>query len=235
MSTPCDETAAIDEKVVADYLRRHPDFFLRHPRLLAELELMHETGPATSLIERQVAILRRHNRQYREQLHEWIRIARDNDRLIARLHKLTLELLDAADAARIVALLRESLLADFEADVAALHVLHPEARRLLGLEQDAFLRLEARTLPPELDKIVAAARPACGKFSDEILGWLFGEQAAPVASAALLPLELGGQARGLLAIGSHDLRRFHAEMGTAYLQHLGALVSRRLRPHFESD
>ena len=41
---------------VADYLRRHPGFLRDRPKLLAELELAHESGGAVSLIEHQVRV-----------------------------------------------------------------------------------------------------------------------------------------------------------------------------------
>lgn len=239
-STPCDEAAHIDEQAVVDYLTRHPDFFVKHGVLLGELNLPHETGAATSLIERQVAVLRHHNRQYRDQLQELIRIAQDNDKLIGRLQQLTLALLDTDDLARIIDLLRRSLRADFQAEAAVLHLMALPAGALTTSENDDFLRLAAHDAaeapPAEIGRIIERRQPVCGKFSDETLEYLFGEQAAPVASAALLPLDLGStETSGLLAIGSHDLRRFHAEMGTAYLRHMGELIGRKLRPHLSGD
>ncbi len=236
MSTPCDQAETVDEQAVVDYLRRHPDFFVKHGVLLGELELPHETGAATSLIERQVAVLRHHNRQYREQLQELVRIAQDNDKLIERLQLLTLALLDTEDLSQIVALLRQALEADFHAEAAVLHLMEVPAGLLEEAAMNGFLRITAHDSadapPTEVGKIVARRKPVCGKFSDEALEYLFGEQAAPVASAALLPLDLGDSgASGVLAIGSHDLRRFHAEMGTAYLRHMGELIGRKLRPH----
>jgi uncharacterized protein YigA (DUF484 family) len=39
-----------------------------------------------------------------------------------------------------------------------------------------------------------------------------------------MPLRQGEQASGLLALGSEEPERFYAEMGTLYLERLGALV-----------
>ncbi len=238
MNIPCDETETVTEAEVAEYLRRHPDFFVRHSVLLSELELPHDTGPATSLIERQVAVLRHLNRQYREQLQELVRIARDNDRLIERLQQLTLSLLDTDHFDRLVHLLRQALHADFQADAAVLHLTGVDPAPLPAFEDDGFLRITTHGAadgpPPELCKIINRRQPVCGRFNETLLHYLFGEQAGTVASAALLPLHLGSGEdgiSGLLAIGSRDLRRFHAEMGTAYLRHMGELIGRRLHPH----
>ena len=47
-------TQSLDDASVAEYLRAHPDFLLRHPSVLAAVEVPHEVadGPVSSLIER---------------------------------------------------------------------------------------------------------------------------------------------------------------------------------------
>lgn len=42
------------EEAVAEYLETHPEFFERHPDLVAELRVPHASGHAISLIEHQV-------------------------------------------------------------------------------------------------------------------------------------------------------------------------------------
>ena len=49
----------LPEQAVVDYLTAHPDFFTRHPQLLRDLSLPHDSGNAVSLIERQVELLRK--------------------------------------------------------------------------------------------------------------------------------------------------------------------------------
>ena len=48
----------INAEQVADFLRRHPAFFVEHDELLADLIVPHEAGHAVSLVERQVKLLR---------------------------------------------------------------------------------------------------------------------------------------------------------------------------------
>ena len=50
------------DEAIAEYLLANPDFFTRNSDLLADLQLPHSTGgAATSLIERQVSMLRGRN------------------------------------------------------------------------------------------------------------------------------------------------------------------------------
>jgi len=60
-----------------------------------------------------------------------------------------------------------------------------------------------------------------------VCGTIFRPSAAEVRACALIPLG-GTTAEGLLALGSHDVARFHAGMGTVYLARLGDLLSRAL-------
>ena len=70
------------DEAVGRYLEQTPDYFLRHPELLAALALPHpEAGRAVSLVERQVRVLRDRNEQSTHQLQELITFARDNDQL----------------------------------------------------------------------------------------------------------------------------------------------------------
>ncbi|MEK7191649.1 MAG: DUF484 family protein, partial [Pseudomonadota bacterium] len=83
------------EDAVARYLEEHPDYFQRHPELLARITLNHQVGGrAVSLIERQVQVLRDQSRNLQRQLRELLGNARDNDALTDRLHRLALAMVD---------------------------------------------------------------------------------------------------------------------------------------------
>jgi uncharacterized protein YigA (DUF484 family) len=74
------------------------------------------------------------------------------------------------------------------------------------------------------------SRPHCGApVNIEVLGW-FGEMASHIRSVALTPLRRGNQIAGLFALGSVESERFYSEMGTLYLERIGALVSAALLP-----
>ena len=76
------------EEAVAEYLRSYPDFFARHSSLFADLRLVHKTGgPATSLLERQIALLRQRNRETEEQLKDLVSVAKLNNSLVEKIHQ----------------------------------------------------------------------------------------------------------------------------------------------------
>ena len=207
------------------YLRKHPDFLSGRPALLAELALSHDSGVATSLIERQVAVLRDQSHYYRNQLNELMNIAQDNDRLGGRFRALSLAFMDARDGGAAISLLEISLREDFVADYACLlwpeEVLPQFSGDLLSLRQG---RLEGL---PDFPKALLDGKPICGRFSDKLIESLFDDRS--VGSAALVPIRVDG-GMALLAIGCADETHFHADQGTIFLEYLGALLARSLFP-----
>lgn len=207
------------EDAVSRYLEEHPDFFLRHPDTLAKLALRHEAGPATSLIERQVRVLRDENDSLRQQLRDLVAIARENDVLAARLHRFAIAMADSASLDDVFDNAYEMLRREFRIDVVAI-LCHGEGNA-------AFTRSEFMGDDARLKSVLSeygAGKPVCGsRFDESLMKYLFGANAAEVRSAALIALGAQG-AFGLLALGSHDARRFHAEMGTVYLAKLGDIL-----------
>lgn len=224
------DEAGLDERAVADYLRRHPDFFERHVGLLALLRVPHPCGGAVSLIERQVSVLREQNRHLSRKLTELVNTARDNERLSTEIHRLALGLMEAEGFGAVAARVREVLSESFGAELAVMRLvrLPEESARL----EDGFVGVLDLD-DPEVERAFAAflkgRRPMCGRLKAEQVTLLFGDRAESVASGALV--YLGEHSHyGVLAIGSRSRDRFHPGMGTVFLGQLGALVSRALRP-----
>src|SRR5690554_1783272 len=103
----------LDDELVADYLRRNPDFFLQQDELLASLRIPHARGSTVSLVERQMEVLRKRGMDLRTRLSRLLEIARDNDRLFAQTRKLTLDMLQADSLESLVAVLHDGLRHEF--------------------------------------------------------------------------------------------------------------------------
>lgn len=216
------DTAGITTRQVRDYLIQHPDFFANEPDLLQQLEIPHPTGAHVSLIERQVAILRERNDHYRHRLDELITLARSNDRLLERLHALSVNLMAATSLDDLLAALLSELRDQFSADELA--IVLRDIRPGIG-------RPEVRQAPDNAADTLLGLRlekgPRCGELRGEQQRWLFADKADRVASAAVVPL--GAHARyGVLAIGSHQRSRFCGRPDTLFLTRLGELISARM-------
>ena len=197
---------------VASYLRRHPEFLKDFPDIALALQMPRDQGASTSLASYQLEVLRDKNRDMGRRLHELIEIAAENEQLMVRVHSLT------------VGLMRERTLADSVRRVAAglTEDFHTDLVRLVLFRADADLpaadwliaqRDGAKSMPAFAD-FLQRNEPLCGRLQPEKLDALFGDKAADVRSAVLVPID----GVGMLAIGSHDATRFHPGMGTVFLK-----------------
>lgn len=228
---------AIQEHTIADYLRDHPEFFLTHAGLLADIKVPHNNEGTVSLIERQVTVLREQNTLLQNKLNALVKVARDNDTLNEKIQRLTLALLEAPDLSATLRALTESLLHDFRADTLVLGLFTQEGR-LPVLDTQTALTLRAfHPDDPEATNgfatLLATGKPLCGRLRRGQSHYIFGDKAEEIAaSAVILALNLPGvdgmppKHLGLLGIGSHDPKRYHPAMGTLFLSYLGELIGR---------
>lgn len=165
----------ISDKEVIEYLQEHPDFFITHTHLLADLVVPHESGGAVSLIERQVAVLRDQNRQVRRELADLVQIARDNDRLNECLQRFALAVMGCATLSEIFNTLYDMLRSDLKADAVALRLFGNGEAALEDAElvNAAWVARDAAELEI-FRKILEAGKPVCGRLSPAQLHYLFG-------------------------------------------------------------
>lgn len=212
---------------IMDYLTAHPEFFNQHNDFLASLEIPHSSGNAISLIERQVSILREENQQHKKQLSQLFAIAKENEQSNQRMHKLTLSLLscNAIDACEVA--LDEHLCDDFLVDSVALRLFVTAIE-----DQPEHIFVEKNSmLAQELDKLLTTRKPLCGFFKQLPLETLFDNKAQSLSSLAIIPLFIEkNNCFGALILGSNNVRRFNADMGTIFLERLGEIISHRLNP-----
>ncbi|HEB58090.1 MAG TPA: DUF484 family protein [Gammaproteobacteria bacterium] len=220
------------EREVVRFLRDNPGFFGDHPDLLADMVLPHDTGGAVSLLEKQLSVLRDQKGELRARLNKLVENARQNELLIERIHHLTLDLLDADSLDAVLAATRSQLESNFNADAVTLRLFN------LGAEQQAVLAdthpdllHEGEALMEAFERSIRGCKPVCGRFTEAQLRLLFDD--APIASAALIPLctnDARDTCWGLLAIGSKDPARYHVDMGVMFLDLIGGILARVLRP-----
>jgi uncharacterized protein YigA (DUF484 family) len=220
------EVESLPEEAIAEYLHHHPDFFERHATLLTRLKIPHGRGPSTiSLVERQVLVLREKNEKLETHLQDLISVARANDALANKIHRLSCRLIRARNASAVVDALESSLREDFGAS-EWLMLLAPSAQSGFDHVNSRHLRVvSAPAVELKMfETLFESAKPRCGQIRDSQRDFLFGADTTEIGSAALVPL--GPQpTSGLLAISSPDAERFHPAMSTEFLARIGELVS----------
>jgi uncharacterized protein YigA (DUF484 family) len=223
-----------EEQNTINYLQQHHDFFNHHQELLLSLKIPHLNGGAVSLIERQVSIFREQNINLRKSLDELVIIAKDNESSNLRMHKLNLALLGCEGLDAIKVVLDKILCDEFSVDSVALKLfIEPVA------DQPEYLFGKADSvLVKELQKLLNKRKPTCGFFKNLPLqslfgekfgvefGEKFGEKADSIASLAVIPLFIEkNSCFGVLVLGSQNVSRFSANMGTHFLEKLGEILS----------
>ncbi len=219
--------ASLSDAEVAQYLQTYPDFFERNGPLLAKLRLPHlrDPGATVSLVERQVEVLRERNQSLERKLKELVDVARANDVLADRIHRLSQRLIRAQGLVGTVNAIETSLREDFEAMHSVL-VLFLEEARNAEPQATRFLRAadagsaEIKTF----ESLLQSGKPRCGQIRDTQRDYLFGKDTVEIGSVALTPIGPKGSL-GILAIGASDVDRFHPTMSTEFLSRIGELVA----------
>ena len=216
-----DNTRSVED-TVSKYLRQNPDFLEKQPALLKHLELNHASGPAISLIERQVQFLRQENEALEQQHNQLIQVAADNEKLMRRLHQLTLELMSMGDLPSFFDLLSKALLTEFKADI--LNITLFDLKIEAGAKTPLF---HIRRDDPEMQQFqdtLEKGHSVCGRLNRDKRDYLFATRAQWVQSMVLVPMGKDG----MMAIGSSDPARFYPGMGTLFLDLLADVVTSRL-------
>ena len=219
---PAEDAPALEDETVAAFLAEHPDFFVRRPDVLSEVELPADSGEAISLLERQVIALRGRNKNLREQLTTLLENADANDRVFSRTTTFTLALMDAADLASLDEVLACCLVEGFDADHATCFV--------EGWSPPASLHhlTGVATGEPPLPQLFDHTLPLCAAHRPEEYAALFPDSSLDaVGSIAIVPLRVDGL-NATLAIGSWDPQRFSPDMGKVFLLYIGDVLSRTL-------
>ena len=215
----------ISEDDIASYLISTPDFFERHADVLSSVQLTSPHGArAVSLQERQAEMLREKIRGLELRMMEMIRHGNENMLIADKLQRWSRQLFLVAQARDLPAVLVSEILSQFMVPQAALKLwnLKPEwAAESFAQGASGDVRSLAQSL----------TTPYCGVNSGfEAAGWL--EDPVAAASLAMLPLRpgLNQPAFGLLVLASPDPQRYHAGMGTDFLERIadiaGAALSR---------
>ncbi len=216
-------------RAVAAYLRAHPDFLAEHPDLLAALvPEQHKREDGT--LDLQAYLIQRQREQIQAlqaEREELVALHRDNLASQSRIHDVVLKLINAASFQELVQICTGDMTVLMDLDAAVLGVADPEdgvARTTAG-----GLRLIPSGAIEELlgEHNVALLDDKAGHPA------IFGQAAGIVRSAALVRLEAGDGADGLLAFGAREPGQFQPGQGTELLSFLARALEAAIRTQLE--
>jgi len=107
---------SIDPKKVEEFLLLNPEFLSDNSHILNSLEIVHETGGAVSLIQKQVEILRKNYESTSGNLLQLLEIASANEDIFEKTKKLILNLIVCKNLTEIVSVTEETFSKEFQSD-----------------------------------------------------------------------------------------------------------------------
>lgn len=240
----------ITDDLVVGYLKSNPEFFVQNQDIFSRLKIPHETGAAISLIEKQVSVLRGRCGHLENSLRDLISVARENENLNQRLHKLIQQVISVATIEEITSLIQNSLRENFSAEDVHIMLIAAAPRRVSRKKKaDGAAKPVDRTRvnrPQQVQgatvvshndrrvraftKLFAGSSTQCGMPADDQLKAILGKDHAHVASAALIPLHYQRKL-GVIMLTSRDESRFAAGRGVMFLDQLGELLGRRIHSY----
>lgn len=162
------------------------------------------------------------NEKLKSQLNELITIAQQNEELNQRIQRIITALTDTESLDEFFKILYSTLNNELNTDAVVIRwfdVLSSNFKHKEFVEYDAQIF-------SLFDEILENKQAICGQLKTEQLDYLFPN--SKIASAVLIPLGVD-KPLGLLAMASHDSKRFHSEMSTDFLIYLGNIISNLLR------
>ena len=209
----------ITENDIADFLTNTPDFFVRHAEVLAAVQLTSPHGNrAVSLQERQAEMLREKIKSLEHRTMDMLRHGADNVLIADKLQRWTLGLLRTTESADLPQNVAGELQAQFNIPQVAI--------RLWGIDAVFDAADFTDGVSEDVMAFVASlSGPYVGVNAGfEPVQWLPLPELAQ--SLALIPLRtVQAQAFGLIVLASPDPQRFHAGMGTDFLERIADIAS----------
>ncbi|ABD79500.1 DUF484 family protein [Saccharophagus degradans] len=221
--------ASITDQRVAEYLAENPDFFVKHSRLLGELELPHDSGKAVSLVERQVSVLRDRNMDMRQRLSNLLDNARENDRLFEKSKRLVLALLECNDLGDLVDALYYSFDKEFNIQHTRLIIFgnHQTVPSTAARIENLHVARDV------IGRRIKSPKAVSGGIKDDECKFLFDKDAPHIGSAAMSVL-IHSKPLGVLAIGNEDPKFYHSGMGTIFLGYIAEVLNRLLPKYIKN-
>lgn len=220
----------INEDKVAEYLRNHPDFFLRQEDLLADLSLPHKSGKAISLLERQVMILRNRGIDARQKLNNLLENARNNDQLFDTTRNLVLALLRANSITEVANITQDQLSNHESLDACEVIIIdHPDLKVSRAVRTESITQLKT-----DFSDVFRLKRTHCGPLDKKQIAYLFPAAKNTINSTALCPVINNSEVLAILALGNKTDNYFNVGLDTLFLDFMGHVVGALLDRHIAS-
>ena len=201
---------SIDPKDIEIFLLDNPDFFVSREALLSELDFKHDSGNASSLLERQIKRLREEQNTLMDLLTSFVGEAKVNEDLFIKSKNLTLSILEANDDDEVTERVVNEFTKNFGVDKCLLRFFNNT--EIAELEEQTGLSLHKGVIH-------------CGSFSSEKLSILFDSSKIESAVIAVL---VRGKKIGVLQLGSYERTKYLGDEDTTFIEYVRDVLEKRL-------
>tara|TARA_B110001450_G_scaffold113543_1_gene107334 strand:- start:521 stop:1156 length:636 start_codon:yes stop_codon:yes gene_type:complete len=201
---------SIDPKDIEIFLLDNPDFFVSREALLSELDFKHDSGNASSLLERQIKRLREEQNTLMDLLTSFVGEAKVNEDLFIKSKNLTLSILEANDDDEVTKEVVNEFTKNFGVDKCLLRFFNNS--EIAKLEDQTELSLHKGAIH-------------CGSFSSEKLSILF--DGSKIESAVIAVL-VHGKKIGVLQLGSYERTKYLGDEDTTFIEYVRDVLEKRL-------
>ena len=200
----------LNPKDVELFLLENLNFFETRESLVSELKFKHDSGSASSLLERQVAKLRDEHKNLMGLLNTFIKTASINEDLFNKSKSLTLQILSAKNKKEIINRVENAFKKEFKIDKPMLAFFRD--KKLDELEQSTGLSFHKGAIH-------------CGSFSSERMNVLFKDK--KIESMALTVIVAKNEI-GLLMLGSYDRTKYLGDEDTTFIEYIRDVLEKKL-------
>ena len=201
---------SIDPKDIEIFLLDNPDFFVSREALLSELDFKHDSGNASSLLERQIKRLREEQNTLMDLLTSFVGEAKVNEDLFIKSKNLTLSILEANDDDEVTERVVNEFTKNFGVDKCLLRFFNNT--EIAELEEQTELSLHKGVIH-------------CGSFSSDKLSILFDSSKIESAVIAVL---VRGKKIGVLQLGSYERTKYLGDEDTTFIEYVRDVLEKRL-------
>ncbi len=208
----------LTEKQVEEYLILNPNFLTNNPEVLNSLEVIHETGGAVSLIQKQVEVLRENYNATTNNLLGLLSVAKNNEEIFNETQQLILDLISSENATEIVGKTELTFEKQFNAT---------KCRVFFFKEQEYLPKgryLELKSAHQNFGDLYNAKDIYCGPCSKNQADFIFGKK-SKIIECALVPLR-NNECPGLLALGSTEEGKYDSRKDTLFLNFIAEVLNK---------
>ena len=212
----------ISDSDVLDFLEKNPNFFISHPEILETLEIKHASGEATSLIEKQVEIIKTKNLDVNSKLSKFLENAEHNQNLFIKIQSLVLQMISETSLNSLATAVEAFFHEELKTEICKVYFFTPDGS--YGLDSEKIVTPEIAT--SIFSDLFKENDIALGGVTNEVSGVVFGAK-ANIKEAAIGKLK-SSKIAGTLALGSSKLGKFQKDSETLFLEFVISVFSNQI-------